>query len=416
MPCRDRDRDTGEPARGVAIEGADVVGGQAECVDRCLQLGLARAPAVEPHQPGDAAARAGAVDRVPDRGASGIRGGTMETRVPAVAAVDDAVEDAGGVARTLLRDRRATLEQQRGAAALGERLGQRATGQAGADDDHRRRFAAPAADWLPRRGAGREARREAAARDVAFASAARRALDRKASAAQAVANGPRRAPGRHRCIGRRQPRHRLVQPRIPHRRIARGCEAVEKERVDASDELRQPGGDVAECEQQLDAAGFEGDPVQVPRQRRPLPGELLGEWQQERIARIRREVGPRRRRAFDRDEVELAAALCVGTPCGPGGEEIGAQTETGLEDDEAFAAAPARRQRVAVEEDVTCLRERALARVVDVAVLGRARRPVGVTHDCGGADRRRVHRGVTVGALRVASHASRRSRALASPL
>ncbi len=143
VPRRDRDRDTGEAARGVGIEGADVVGGQAERVDRCLQLGPTRALAVESHQSGDAAARAGAVDRVPNRGASGKGGGTMEARVPAIDAVDDAVKDSGGIARTLLRDRRAALEQQRRAAALGERLGERATGQTGADDDHRKRFAEP---------------------------------------------------------------------------------------------------------------------------------------------------------------------------------------------------------------------------------------------------------------------------------
>ncbi len=139
------------------------------------------------------------------------------------------------------------------------------------------------------------------------------------------------------------------------------------------------------------------------------PASSSASGSEERIARDRGEVGARRRRAFDRDEVELAAALCVGAPRGPGGEEIGAETEAGLEDDEALAAAPARGQRVAVEKDVTCLRERAVARVVDVAVLGRARRAVGITHDRGGADRRRVHRGVAVvEAPRAASQASSR--------
>ena len=95
----------------------------------------------------------------------------------------------------------------------------------------------------PGRRPRREARREAATRDVALAAAAGRVLDREAGAAQAVAHGARRAPRRDRRVRCGQPRHRLEQARVPHRRVARRREAVEEEGVDVGDQLRQPGVD-----------------------------------------------------------------------------------------------------------------------------------------------------------------------------
>jgi hypothetical protein len=52
------------------------------------------------------------------------------------------------------------------------------------------------------------------------------------------------------------------------------------------------------------------------------------------------------------------------------GEEIEAEAEAGLEDDEAGAVAPALRQAVAGEEDMAGLGQAAGAGVVDVAVGG----------------------------------------------
>ena len=61
----------------------------------------------------------------------------MKARMVAVVAVDDAVEHAGGVARALLRQFRAALEQDRGSAALRQSERRRAAGEPAADDGDR---------------------------------------------------------------------------------------------------------------------------------------------------------------------------------------------------------------------------------------------------------------------------------------
>src|SRR5436190_1880036 len=137
-----------------------------------------------------------------------------------------------------------------------------------------RKTAARTAAPAPWRRARHEARREPAARDVALAAAARRVLDREAGAAQAVANGAGGAPRRDRRLGRGQPRHRLEEARVPHRRIARRREAVEEEGIDVGDQLRQPVVDGTEREQQFDAAALDDDAVQVAGERGPLARQL----------------------------------------------------------------------------------------------------------------------------------------------
>ena len=111
-------------------------------------------------------------------------------------------------------------------------------------------------------------------------------------------------------------------------------------------------------------------------------------------------VAARRWRLLDRDEVELAAAVGIGAPRRPGGEEVVADAEAGLEHDEALASAPACGQRVAVEEDVARLGERARARVVDVVVARRAWRAVVVADDRSRARSASSSRGGCVAARR----------------
>src|SRR5678816_1345639 len=102
--------------------------------------------------------------------------------------------------------------------------------------------------------------------------------------------------------------------------------------------------------------------------------------------------------------------MCIRDRRGPGGEEVVAEAEPALEHDEAILAAPARGERIAVEEDVARLGERSRARVVDVAVLDRSWRAVVVADDSRRHDRRRLHLRVGSGPTRDASQASRRSR------
>src|SRR5450755_4710636 len=104
--------------------------------------------------------------------------------------------------------------------------------------------------------------------------------------------------------------------------------------------------------------------------------------------------------------MKLPAALGIGAPRRPRREEVVAQAEARLEDLEALAAAPAHRQRIAGEKDAPGLLERALVRVIDVAVFGRVRRAVGVALEARGNDRSRLH-GAAVGSGRSQLRGSR---------
>ncbi len=263
-----------------------------------------------------------------------------------------------------------------------------------------------------RPGARHEAGREAGDGDVALAAAAVGASPVEAGGAKPVANGSGRRPGGGGCARRGDARHRLEQARLPHLRILRRREAVEEEGIDGGLDLRQPCANLAEREQQLDAAAFEAQAMQVAGQRRPRRQELGGERCQRRIALQRRHVGAQQRPRFDRDEVQALAALRVVAPGRPARKKVVAQAEACLEDDEAFTILPARRQLVAGEKDMSCLLERTVPRVVDIAELGGDRHTVDVVVEARRGNRRRPHGGVDA---RVASHCSSRSRTGARP-
>src|SRR5262245_61343025 len=106
----------------------------------------------------------------------------------------------------------------------------------------------------------------------------------------------------------------------------------------------------------------------------------------------------------DRQEPQVLAALRVVAPRRPGGEKVVAEPEPGLQDHEVRPPRPALRQAVAGQEDVARLRERATARVIDVVVVGRARRG-GVAEVDARRPQRLAHR-----SARDASQRSRRSR------
>ncbi len=79
------------------------------------------------------------------------------------------------------------------------------------------------------------------------------------------------------------------------------------------------------------------------------------------------QVVQRERMLLDRDVVQARRARGVAPPRLPGGEEIEAEAEAGLEDDEALSAGPALRQTVALQKDVLRLPRAAGGAVVDVA-------------------------------------------------
>ena len=119
------------------------------------------------------------------------------------------------------------------------------------------------------------------------------------------------------------------------------------------------------------------------------------------------EIGHGQWMLLDRDEVQPLAARRVVAPGGPGGEEVVAQAEAGLEDREALAAAPARGQLVAGQEHLLGLRIGAAARVVEIVEGGRAGGAGVAEVDFSRDDRRGFH------TRREASQVSNGARALA---
>jgi hypothetical protein len=108
--------------------------------------------------------------------------------------------------------------------------------------------------------------------------------------------------------------------------------------------------------------------------------ELGGEGFKFGVARVKRpEVLQAERMLLDCYVMELARLAAKSLP---GGEEVEAEAEAGLEDDEALAAGPARGQCVALEEDVRGLRRAAGCAVVDV-VEGRGVRRAFLERRCG---------------------------------
>jgi hypothetical protein len=101
----------------------------------------------------------------------------------------------------------------------------------------------------------------------------------------------------------------------------------------------------------------------------------------------RAQVFERKRMLLDRDVVQAPAAPRIAAPGAPARQEIEAEPEAGLEDDEALAPGPAPGQAVAGEEDVLGLRRPAAGAVVHVAVCGGVGRLVPQLK-AGGNDRR----------------------------
>ena len=420
VPGRSGDGHAGDLPGLACPHGAHIVRRQAEWVEQGLER---RQIGVAPGQPEQS--RRAAVNTVPgDRRRDGVArlegSSAMEARVMAVVAVNDAVEYTGGIARAFLRQCRPALEHGGGPPPLGERAGEGATGQTAAADGDRQACALhprPGVDHRPlaRPRTRREPRCEAGNGDLALATAAWKDRHFESGRCQAVANRSRDRPGRHRRLGRGDPRHRLEQSRLPHPRVACRREAVEEEGIDAGDQLRQPVADVAEREKQLHAPALEAQAMQVAGERRPGRGEPGSKRHQALIARLRGEVMAPQRPGLDREEVQAVRALRIFLPRFPGREEVVAETEAGLEHDEPLATAPAPRQAVAGEEDVPCLGQGALPRVVDVAELGRARQPVGIPLEPAGDDGNGLHASAGSASMRRRSASSRRSRTAVRP-
>jgi hypothetical protein len=274
------------------------------------------------------------------------------------------MKGAGMIAGRFLRRLGAPLVQLDLPAARAEPLADRRTCEAGADDD-----------GLPLDRRRRSCHRPHVARDehLALVAESRPLFNREAGCFQRIAHSARYAPRGGRGVLRCEPRngtHRLV---IPHVGVPRRREPVEIDRVGGQAQFAQDA-DVGEeqCQHdvaELDAvcAGDEQGPARV--QRRGLLAHL-------RMAVVQgAHVGNRERMLLDRHVMQPATARRIALPRLPGRQEVQAETEAGLEDDETFAARPPLRKCVAAEEHMLRLRKAAGAAVVNVverAGIGRA--------------------------------------------
>lgn len=118
---------------------------------------------------------------------------------------------------------------------------------------------------------------------------------------------------------------------------------------------------VAQRQRQDDAPAIEFDPVHTAHRQWPALDQLSCEFfhvrRQQALVDLA-QVVLRERMLFDRHEVQALAAVRAVAPGLPGGKKVQAQPEARFQDDEAFPRRPARRQAVASEEYVMCLRQR----------------------------------------------------------
>ncbi len=298
----------------------------------------------------------------------------MQPCIARVVAADSAVKERSRIARGLRRRRTLGIEHGAAHAVPRQCACRRCAGEPRADDDG---FTWHIDRCDPTRRSRRyEVRRVACQRDVALGARAAGRFDGEADAAQPVAHDARRAPGGRRGARHGQSRQRGKQTLRPHRRILRRRKAIEKKGIDLRDEFACEPGCIAQTEQQLHAVALEGQTVQIGCERRPGGDELLRQRGQGTGSERARKIVARRRMHLQRDEVQPLAALRIVAPRGPRGEEVVAQAETGLEDGEACATAPAFGQAVAGEEDGARLFERTFARVIEIVELPGARRVV----------------------------------------
>ena len=391
----DADRQAAEGGCSRGVLPVDPVGRQADCGELGAGAGIVQSR-LQPQEAVEPAGHAALRQRRRGQPRGAQRGGAEPARVQAVGRIEDAVHQPAGIARGLGRRRGLAVDHLDLPALAQQAVCGSRTGQARADHQ---RLARPGVRRAPRGGPRRhEARRVPRHRDVALAAEAGRALDREADRGQPVAHRPRRAPGRGGGAGRDQAGEPAEQLGAPQLGIARGREAVEVERIGLGLQPGQRLQRVAEDQQQLHPAALEVERVQVGRQRRPLR-EQLGRQRRRFAAAVHaRQVRGRERVLFQRDEDQPLAALRIRPPGRPGGQEVVAQAEAGLQHHEALAALPASGQAVAAQEDMASLSEGAGGGVVDIAVVGRAGGAVGQQVDAGGGDRgSSVHRGGIVG-------------------
>lgn len=113
--------------------------------------------------------------------------------------------------------------------------------------------------------------------------------------------------------------------------------------------------------------------LQLGRQFSKLGPGLLGDG----------EVGSRKGMFLERNKVQAATVLRIGSPGLPGGEEVEAETEARFENDETVTTLPALWQVIAAEKNVACLRRAAVGRMINIVIGAGKGRAVGAEVELG---------------------------------
>ena len=189
--------------------------------------------------------------------------------------------------------------------------------------------------------------------------------------AQRCGHAPRRR-GRARGGEARERAHEL---RRPHVRVLGRREAVEIEGV--GNEPQVAGDlDVGKEQRQDDVAVVELESMPARNEHRPARMQLGGFVAHLGVGGMGElQVGQGEGVLLERHEVQAPAARRVAPPRLERDEEVEAQAEAGLDDDEALAPCPALRQRIAAEEHMALLLDAAVRVVIAVAVDLGIRRP-----------------------------------------
>ena len=333
MPLRGRVRGQ---ARGAQLRS---IGHRAERIARRRWGGSgarsARAPQVALQHAGQCMVGAGmgAGQRLQQvRGAA--RAGARQLRGQRVAGGIVWREQARGQAGGAGRRRFAGIQHQHLPAAFGQLARHAGAGQACAQ--HR------AMPWLGgrplvlpglRTQPGCPGRRIAGFQPVALGRHARHALHAEAALREAVTHGARDGPGGQPRAGAAAARHGLERVQAPDVRVARRAETVQEHAVGLAHEFAQQRRRLADGQREQHAALVQPQPVHAGAQAPVLRGQFIGQWLQPRegLPRAAQVLG-RCGMGLDRDEVQPRRSVRVGAPGRPGGQEVQAQAEAGLQD------------------------------------------------------------------------------------
>ena len=123
-------------------------------------------------------------------------------------------------------------------------------------------------------------------------------------------------------------------------------------------------------------------------QRRPVTAQFFGNQGKFRPGVVNeRQIVHMKWMFFQRNEMQVSAALRIILPGQPSGQKIQAKTKPSLQNGEAWPSLPTLRKLVTGDKHVTCLSVPPCRRVVDIAIGFRNWRTVGISRQTGGFKR-----------------------------